>query len=431
MLSRLEPGAFALSLASPLALLALAPDGPALLSSFLLLAIPAALLYGLYRLALRGRPRPERRPLLVPPPVGPVPGEVRAAWFEVRRDGRVVVKGTFEDVVAAARAAALRPGDVVAGAGVELPADAFAELVPFVASAAELRLRRTYLGYLAVALAVAALGIAALAAARLGGRPPEGGAAIAVLFFALALLPLPFLRRLWRRLEDGRARGLVPEPLAVARRTLGSEVLDRAVAGAAPATRAVLAVVVAISALALLLPPEALLERLAKDNAAIRAGEPWRLLTAGLVHGSVLHLAMNAMVLNDLGRFVESLFGPRRFLVLLWVGVLGGSLASYATNPSPSVGISGGLFALVGAMLALGLRHRRRLPPPVRRMLLRGPVEVIVLNLALGLSLPIIDNAAHLGGLATGFLLALAIPARREVEGALDAGPGPGPVRPV
>lgn len=190
------------------------------------------------------------------------------------------------------------------------------------------------------------------------------------------------------------------------------------------ATRAVLVVVVAVSALALLLPPEDLLAPLAKDNEAIRQGEVWRLLTAGLVHGSVLHLAMNGMVLNDLGRFVESLFGGRRFLLLLWAGVLGGSLASFATNPHPSVGISGGLFALVGAMLSVGLRHRKRLPPPVRRMLVRGPIEIIVLNLALGAAARgIIDNSAHLGGLVTGFALALVVPLRPEVRAALGVGP--------
>ncbi len=191
------------------------------------------------------------------------------------------------------------------------------------------------------------------------------------------------------------------------------------------ATRGVLVVVVAVSALALLLPPEDLLDRLMKDNDAIRQGEVWRLLTAGLVHGGVLHLAMNAMVLNDVGRLVESLFGARRFLVLLWVSVLGGSLASVATNPNPSVGISGGLFGLVGAMLAVGLRHRRRLPPPVRRMLVRGPIEVIVLNLALGFAVRFIDNSAHLGGLVTGFVLALALPVRPEVRRALGADPEP------
>ena len=97
-------------------------------------------------------------------------------------------------------------------------------------------------------------------------------------------------------------------------------------------------------------------------------------------------------------------------LPVLWGGVLAGSLASFATNPHPSVGISGGLFALVGALLAVGLRHRRALPPPARRMLVRAPIEIIVLNLALGLALPIIDNAAHLGGLAGG------VPARARAR---------------
>jgi rhomboid protease GluP len=189
------------------------------------------------------------------------------------------------------------------------------------------------------------------------------------------------------------------------------------------ATRGVLVVVVAVSALALLLPPEDLLEPLMKDNDAIRQGEVWRLVTAGLVHGSILHLLINAMVLKDIGRLVESLFGARRFLVLLWVSVVGGSLASFATNPNPSVGISGGLFGLVGAMLAVGLRYRRRLPPPVKRMLVRGPIEVIVLNLALGFAVRFIDNSAHIGGLLTGFALGFALPVRPEVQRVLGGRP--------
>ncbi len=191
------------------------------------------------------------------------------------------------------------------------------------------------------------------------------------------------------------------------------------------ATRTVLVVVAVVSVLALLLPEQDLLDWLAKDNDAIRDGQVWRLLTAGLVHGSFLHLAMNGMVLNDVGRLVESLFGGRRFLVLLWTSVLGGSLVSFVHNPHPSVGISGGLFGLVGAMLALGLRHRRNLTPPVKRILLRAPLEVIVLNLALGLALPIIDNSAHLGGLVTGFALALVLPPRPEVRAALEGRPIP------
>jgi membrane associated rhomboid family serine protease len=57
-------------------------------------------------------------------------------------------------------------------------------------------------------------------------------------------------------------------------------------------------------------------------------------------------------------------------------------------------------------------------------MLVRGPIEVIVLNLALGFAVRFIDNSAHLGGLATGFLLALALPVRPEVRRALGEPPG-------
>jgi rhomboid protease GluP len=246
-----------------------------------------------------------------------------------------------------------------------------------------------------------------------------------VLLFAAALAPLPSLRREWRRLEDARARGLVPEPPR--RPTLGSAALDEAIAGPTPATSRVLAAVVAVSAAAMLLPPEALLDRLAKDNQAIRDGEVWRLLTAGLVHGGALHLVMNAVVLSNVGAFVERLLGSRRMLAVLWGGVLAGSLASFATNPQRSVGISGGLFALVGALLVVGVRHRRALPPPARRMLVRAPIEIIVLNVALGLALPVIDNAAHLGGLAAGILLGLRLGVSPRVAAALRAGAGAEP----
>ncbi len=171
------------------------------------------------------------------------------------------------------------------------------------------------------------------------------------------------------------------------------------------ATRAVLALVVPVSVAALLLPADTLLLRLAKENDAIHAGEWWRLLTAGLVHGSLIHLAMNGIFLMDLGSLVERLFGPRKMLVVLWGSVVTGTLASLLTNPHPSVGISGGLFGLVGALLAQGLLHWRRLAPGARRLFLRGPVEIVLLNLALGLALPMIDNAGHMGGLAGGLVL--------------------------
>lgn len=417
---RVEPTLLALALGTPLPMLLLAPDGEVALVLVLLLALPVAAGYGLLRLVRRRTPR-LARPALVPPPLGPLPPEAWAAPFAVRRGGQPVLSGRWDEIVAAARAGRLLPSDELDGGG-ELrvaPAD-LADLVPFVPSRAEAWYRRAYRAYLAAALGAGALGIAGLAWARAEALLPDE-TALAVLAFAAGLVPLPLLRRSWRRLQDGRARGLVPEPPP--RRTTGRAALDAALTGPTPATRATLVVVVAVSALALLLPRADLLGRLAKDDEAIRAGELWRLLTAGLVHGSALHLLLNASVLSNLGGFVERLLGPRRMLAVLWGGVLTGSLASFLTNPSPSVGISGGLFGLVGALLVVGLRHRRTLPPPARRMLVRAPIEIIVLNLALGLALPLIDNAAHLGGLAGGLLLGVVLRLRRDVEAALAGEP--------
>jgi membrane associated rhomboid family serine protease len=338
-----------------------------------------------------------------------------------------VREGTLDELVALAREGSVRSGDLVARAGVSAAAGDLADLAPHVPSGAEVQARRVYLGYLAAALGAGLAGVGGLLAARLAGAGLDERSALLVLLFAAALAPLLALRREWRRLEAGRALGLVPEPPP--RLTLGSAALDAAVAGSAPATRRVLAGVVAVSAAALLLPPDVLVDRLAKDNEAIRDGEVWRLLTAGLVHGGALHLFMNAAVLANVGAFVERLLGARRMLAVLFGGVLGGSLASFATNPQRSVGISGGLFALVGALLVVGVRHRRALPPPARRMLVRAPLEIIVLNVALGLVLPVIDDAAHLGGLAAGLLLGLALGVPPRVAEALRR-PPPGGAAP-
>jgi len=179
------------------------------------------------------------------------------------------------------------------------------------------------------------------------------------------------------------------------------------------ATRFTAVIVVAVSLLAL--ADRHLLALLAKDNDGLRAGELWRLFTPGLVHGSILHLAMNVFFLNDLGSLVERLFGRWRMLAVLWGGVATGVAASFFWSENPSVGISGGLFALVGAMLAQGLLHWRRIAPPLRRMFVRGPIEVVLLNLALGLTVPVIDNAGHMGGLAGGLVLGAIAGLRPEV----------------
>ena len=174
-----------------------------------------------------------------------------------------------------------------------------------------------------------------------------------------------------------------------------------------------LAVVAAADWLSARLPPrvpyEAILVLGAKNNAAIEAGEVWRLGTSILLHGSLLHLAFNAYALYVLGTVLERLYGARRFLLVFFVSGLGGAAASYLFTVKNSVGASGAIFGLLGAAVVFGFRFRGILPARIRRVLTVGLLPWVALNLVIGFVIPGIDNAAHLGGLITGCAVALVL----------------------
>ena len=153
----------------------------------------------------------------------------------------------------------------------------------------------------------------------------------------------------------------------------------------------------------------------AKTNELLRQGEWFRLITPIFLHGGLLHLASNSWALWTVGPLVEKLYGPARFSLLYLFAGVGGVLGSYAGSASrppfvPSVGASGAIFGLFGTLLVFGYKYRRELPGHFQRSIRSGILPVIVLNLFLGFSLPFIDNAAHIGGLITGALLALVLP---------------------
>lgn len=145
----------------------------------------------------------------------------------------------------------------------------------------------------------------------------------------------------------------------------------------------------------------------AKINEGIQQGQVWRLVTHTFQHGGIVHLLFNAYALFLLGTLTERLFGTRRFIILYGISALGGAAASYFFNVHPSVGASGALFGLLGAIVVFGLKHRELIPERIAKALSSGMLPWLILSLAIGLipSLPI-DNAAHLGGLALGTLLA-------------------------
>jgi rhomboid protease GluP len=131
-------------------------------------------------------------------------------------------------------------------------------------------------------------------------------------------------------------------------------------------------------------------------------GQWWRLVTAGFLHGSVMHILMNSWVLFDLGAQVEDIYGASRMWVIYFVSSVAGFFASAWWNPGISVGASAGLCGLIGAMIALGVRHRNPMGNAIRGMYVRWAVYTLVL----GVLIPMIDNAAHIGGLAAGFAVA-------------------------
>ncbi|MFN8653400.1 MAG: rhomboid family intramembrane serine protease [Gemmatimonadales bacterium] len=139
----------------------------------------------------------------------------------------------------------------------------------------------------------------------------------------------------------------------------------------------------------------------AKDNAAITGGEYWRLLTVAFLHGGYLHLAVNSWSLFQLGSVLEPAIGRVRFLATYFVSAVTGGLASWAFSPALGVGASGAIFGLAGAAVYLSWRgSTARLPSSLAGTL----VAWAAVNLVLGFSIPTIDNAAHLGGLAGGLL---------------------------
>jgi rhomboid protease GluP len=141
----------------------------------------------------------------------------------------------------------------------------------------------------------------------------------------------------------------------------------------------------------------------AKYNAGLAAGQWWRLVTAGFLHGGLLHILMNSWVLFDLGAQVEEIYGAGRMLVIYFVSSVFGFYVSAVWSPAPSVGASAALMGLIGAMIALGVRHRNPLGSAIRATYIRWAIYIILFGLLPGLR---VDNAAHIGGLAAGFGIA-------------------------
>lgn len=146
----------------------------------------------------------------------------------------------------------------------------------------------------------------------------------------------------------------------------------------------------------------------AKINAAISAGEHWRLLSDAFLHANFLHLFVNAYALLILGTLTERVMGWPRLVILFVLAAIVGSLCSWRFVESPSLGASGAIFGLLGGVTVFGIRYGRYLPMELRPLFGRSMILSLLLNAAIGLTFyRYIDNYAHAGGLLTGASLTL------------------------
>ncbi len=139
-------------------------------------------------------------------------------------------------------------------------------------------------------------------------------------------------------------------------------------------------------------------------------GQSWRLLTCIFLHAGILHIGFNMWCLWDLGALCESLYGPWTFGAVYFISGIAASLTSVAWRPGGvSVGASGAIFGLAGALIASYYVGEFSAPRAMVRGTLRSVVVFAAYSLIFGAMSGRTDNAAHVGGLVTGLIFGVLI----------------------
>jgi rhomboid protease GluP len=142
--------------------------------------------------------------------------------------------------------------------------------------------------------------------------------------------------------------------------------------------------------------------------------EPWRLLSSTFLHAGMAHLVWNMLALVQLGLLILRFYGPSGFIVIYFFSGILGSIASvfFAARAGVSIGASGAIFGLLGAVMAGALTKRKQLGEENAKALITMGCVYVAFNLLMGFSQAGIDNAAHIGGFIAGALAAVGLPER-------------------
>ncbi len=139
---------------------------------------------------------------------------------------------------------------------------------------------------------------------------------------------------------------------------------------------------------------------------AMAEGHPWTVLTATFLHGSLLHIGFNMMWVRSLAPPAIDLFGPGRAVVIFILSGVGCFVLSNLWSGAPTLGASGAIFGLMGALLAYGRKRGGAFGAQIRRDMIMWAG----LMFFLGLAMPGVNNAAHVGGFVTGLVLGQVLP---------------------
>jgi membrane associated rhomboid family serine protease len=199
--------------------------------------------------------------------------------------------------------------------------------------------------------------------------------------------------------DHAGSRKVVKPPRVVRRTSAGST--NGLVTKSLIAANVIIYLITASQGAGLNTPGGSLFVKWALYGPAVAQGDWWRLITAAFLHASLIHIGLNMYVLWIIGSPVEEYLGRARFLALYFVAGLAGSAGALVVTPlAVTVGASGAIFGILGALLIIEWQTTGRLAG--------NAMTWIVINLALSFVISNISIGGHVGGLIGGILVTLA-----------------------
>jgi rhomboid protease GluP len=149
----------------------------------------------------------------------------------------------------------------------------------------------------------------------------------------------------------------------------------------------------------------------AKVNNLITQGQYFRFVTCMFLHGGIVHLGVNMYSLYAIGPMVEKVYGKVKYIAIYLISGICASIFSYVFSTSVSIGASGAIFGLLGAVLVFAIKSKGK----TGNEFIRSILSVIFINIFIGVTLPNIDNFAHIGGLLGGMIIAYLVTFKSEL----------------